>query len=136
LDAAKGGPGGIAVNQPPDPDLDTTATAREDESNGSVGVWTLVWTLVVMKIVTIAVVVVAARQAEAGALFAVITWHWLVVLGAILAAPVLFRQRLRKVRARRDALLREEWMVEDEQGSGVPVRTSRLEVPGQDLRVR
>ena len=67
-----------------------------------------------MKIITIVVVILAARNAEAGTLFAVITWHWLVVLAALLAAPVLFRYRLRRVRARREALMRAEWMIEDE----------------------
>jgi len=66
-----------------------------------------------MKVVTILVVILAARRAEAGTLFAVITWHWLVLLGALLAAPVLFRVRLRRVRARRRALLRSEWMVDE-----------------------
>ena len=85
----------------------------EGETGTSVGAWTLVWTLVVMKIVTIGVVVLAARRAEAGALFAVITWHWLVLLGALLVAPVVFRVRLRRVRARRTALLRAEWMMDE-----------------------
>jgi hypothetical protein len=124
------------VDQPPDPDLDSSPPAIQDESNGSVGVWTLIWTLVTMKILTIVIVVVAARRAEAGALFAVITWHWLVVLGALLAAPVLFRYRLRRVRGRRDDLMRAEWMVEDEQMVGVPVRTRRNGMPGQDQRAR
>ena len=88
--------------------------ASDDEASGSFGAWTLVWTLVTMKIVTIVIVILAARQAEAGTLFALITWHWLVVLGALLAAPVIFRYRLRRVRARRDSLVRAEWMVEDD----------------------
>jgi hypothetical protein len=112
------------VNQPPDPDFDRSAPATEDEPNGSVGVWTLVWTLVTMKILTIVIVVVAARRAEAGTLFAVITWHWLVVLGVLLAAPVLFRHRLRRVRSRRDSLLRSEWMLENDEAARVAVGSS------------
>ena len=104
------------MNQPPRFPLDNVPQERDDAS-GSFGAWTLVWTLVAMKIITIGVVVVAARRAEAGTLFAVITWHWLVMLGVLLAAPVLFRYRLRRVRSRREELLRAEWMVEE--GDGV-----------------
>ncbi len=90
-----------------------SASGDEGEAGASFGAWALVWTLVVMKIVTIGVVTLAARRAEAGALFAMITWHWVVVLGVLLGAPVLFRVRLRRVRARRRALLRSEWMMDE-----------------------
>lgn len=90
-----------------------SSTEHEYETGTSFGAWTLVWTLVVMKVVTIAVVTLAARRAEAGILFALITWHWLVVLAALLAAPLLFRYRLRRVRARRERLLRAEWMLDE-----------------------
>ena len=124
------------MNQSPSPDLEQTSPTSDDESSGSFGAWTLVWTLVVMKIVTIVIVIVAARRTEAGTLFALITWHWLVLLGALLAAPVLFRYRLRRVRSRRAALLRAEWMVDDEVSAGATVETSRSGVPLPDVRVR
>jgi hypothetical protein len=133
----EGGPaGGVTVSEPPDRDRDEVGAESEDDASGSFGAWTLVWTLVAMKIITIVIVILAARKAEAGTLFAVITWHWLVVLGALLAAPVLFRVRLRRMRSRREALMRAEWMVEDEVPIGVPVRSSRSGVTGRDVRVR
>ena len=91
-----------------------SSSDAEGETGTSFGAWALVWTLVTMKVLTILVVVLAARRAEAGTLFAVITWHWVVVLGALLAAPVLFRVRLRRVRSRRAELMREEWLLADE----------------------
>lgn len=124
------------MSQPPKFDLNEKPPESEDDVSGSFGAWTLVWTLVAMKIITIVIVILAARKAEAGTLFAVITWHWLVVLGALLAAPVLFRVRLRRVRARRESLMLAEWMVEDEVSVGVPVRSSRSNVTGQDVRIR
>lgn len=124
------------MSQPPKFDLNEKPPESEDDVSGSFGAWTLVWTLVAMKIITIVIVILAARKAEAGTLFAVITWHWLVVLGALLAAPVLFRVRLRRVRARRESLMLAEWMVEDEVSVGVPVRSSRSSVTGQDVRIR
>jgi hypothetical protein len=115
------------VSQPPNHrDLYEVPLDSEDDVSGSFGAWTLVWTLVAMKIATIVIVILAARKAEAGTLFAVITWHWLVVLGALLAAPVLFRYRLRRVRSRRESLMRAEWMVEDEVSVAVPRHDVRL----------
>jgi hypothetical protein len=98
----------------PPPDSDQPLPPSDDDGSGSVGAWTLVWTLVAMKIITIVIVAVIARRAEAGTLFALLTWHWLLVLGALLAAPVLFRYRLRRVRARREMLMRAEWMVDEQ----------------------
>lgn len=85
----------------------------EEAESSEVDVWALVWTLVVMKVVTIALVVLAARNWESGALFALITWHWLLVLGVLVAAPLVFQLRLRRVRRRRAMLLRSEWMVSE-----------------------
>ena len=123
------------MNQSPSPGPEQMSPATDDESSGSFGAWTLVWTLVAMKIATIVIVIVAAGRAEAGTLFAVITWHWLVLLGALLTAPVLFRFRLRRVRSRREALLRAEWMVDDEVSADVPIRSRRSGVTQQDVRV-
>ena len=122
------------MNQSHSPELEQMSPESDHESSGSFGAWTLVWTLVAMKIATIVIVIVAAGRAEAGTLFAVITWHWLVLLGALLAVPVLFRYRLRRVRSRREALLRAEWMV-DEISTDAPVRTSRSVAIRQDVRV-
>ena len=113
------------MNQSTDRDRNEMPPESEDDVSGSFGAWTLVWTLVAMKIITIVIVVLAARKAEAGTLLAVITWHWLILLGALLAAPVLFRVRLRRVRARRESLMRAEWMVEDDVSVEVPVRSSQ-----------
>ena len=122
--------------QPPNRDFNENPPESEDDVSGSFGAWTLVWTLVAMKIITIVIVILAARKAEAGTLFAVITWHWLVVLGALLAAPVLFRYRLRRVRSRRESLMRAEWMVDDEDAAAVQVRSSRSGVTERDVPVR
>jgi hypothetical protein len=108
------------------PDSDQVLPPSDDDASASVGAWTLVWTLVAMKIITIVIVAVIARRAEAGTLFALITWHWLLVLGALLAAPVLFRYRLRRVKARREMLMRSEWMVEDEVSAVVPRHNARV----------
>ncbi len=83
MPAARVAAGGVTVYQPPSPNYEQMSPSSDDESSGSFGAWTLVWTLVVMKIATIVIVIVAARRTEAGTLFALITWHWLVLLGAL-----------------------------------------------------
>lgn len=66
------------------------------------------------KLSTLAVVLWFSWSPEAGLLAAVTVWHWLPVAAVLLSGPVLFRLRLRRVRARREALRRAEWMVGDE----------------------
>lgn len=54
-------------------------------------------------------------HSEMAALFTVIsTWIWVVVLGVLLAGPVGYWWRSRRVRSRREALQRAEWMVDTE----------------------
>src|SRR5262245_37255425 len=81
--------------------------------------WLLVWTIIVAKAATLLLVVWAAHDFQTGVLLAATSWIWLPLIAAICAGPILFRYRLRRVRAKRDALKRAEWMVEAEE---VPVR--------------
>lgn len=58
---------------------------------------------------------------EMAALFAVVsTWLWIVVLAILLAGPVGYWWRLRRMRARRDALQRAEWMVDAADATVLP----------------
>jgi hypothetical protein len=77
--------------------------------------WLLVWTIVAAKAGTILLVIWAAHDFETGMLVAATSWLWLPLIAAICAGPIVFRLRLRRVRAKRDALLQAEWMAEDEQ---------------------
>jgi membrane protein YdbS with pleckstrin-like domain len=86
----------------PDP-----SPARDEGT--SAGAWALIWTLYVTKMVTVALVVWAAHSYDAAVLVAVTTWIWLGPLIALTAAPLLFRYRLHRVRARRSLLLQAEW---------------------------
>ncbi len=71
----------------------------------------LVGTIVAAKVTTIVVVLAINWSSDTGALVAATTWHWTVVLAALVAVPVAFAVRLRRVRARRADLLRGEWQV-------------------------
>ena len=93
----------------PLPDRSTSNAGAPSTPEGNPFV--LVGTIVVVKVATIAVVLAAARSAEAGVLVAATTWYWVVPLVGLAAVPVAFALRLRRVRARRAELLRGEWQV-------------------------
>src|SRR4051812_3255676 len=86
--------------------------AREDEGS-SFGAWTLVWVLYITKVITVVLVVWAAHSYDTAVLVTVTTWFWLGPLVALTAAPLMFRWRLRRVRARRGALIEREWNTAD-----------------------
>jgi hypothetical protein len=86
----------------------------------SPGAWALVWTIVVVKTITIVVTIAAARSWDAGAIMALTTWPWLVVIAVLIAGPALFQYRLRQVRARRAELLRAEWLLEERTSADRP----------------
>jgi hypothetical protein len=81
--------------------------------DGTPAAWLLVWTIVTVKAITLVVTIAIARSWDAGAVMALTTWPWLVAIGALVAGPLLFRYRLRRVRARRAALQRAEWHLDD-----------------------
>ena len=73
----------------------------------------LVGTIVAAKVATIVVILAMEWSTGAGLLVAATTGHWVVVLAALVATPVAFAIRLRRVRSRRAALLRAEWALDD-----------------------
>ena len=88
----------------------------EPEETGGGNPFVLVGTIVAAKLTTIVVVLTVNRSSEVGAFVAATTWHWALVLAALLAAPLAFALRLRRVRARRGELLHGEWQIESSTG--------------------
>lgn len=94
---------------PPPPMLDEEADDFQRPSRGS---WMMIGALLIAKIGGL-IVVFMIDPSEMAALFAVVsTWLWIVVVGILLAGPVGYWWRLRRVRGRREALQRAEWMVD------------------------
>jgi hypothetical protein len=89
--------------------------------------WILVGTLIGAKISTIIVIMALSWNTETGGIVALMNWHWLLTIAALLAGPLIFWIRLRRVRARRTALQRAEWMM-DAPGRRIPV-TPRPQPP-------
>lgn len=99
--------------------------------DGSRAVWVLVGTIAAAKATTLAVIVWASGSGETVALVVATLPPWIVVGGALGAGPLLFRLRLRRIRARRERLRRAEWMLPPTEP--IPTRRSisgRLRGPG------
>jgi hypothetical protein len=86
------------------------------EEGTSSGAWTLVLVLYITKLITIVLVVLAAHSYDTAVLVSVTTWYWLAPMAALGAAPLMYRYRLRRVRARRDALIEREWNLSEAPG--------------------
>lgn len=75
------------------------------------GTWMMIISLVIAKVGGL-IVVFMVDPSEMAALFAIVsTWLWGVVLAVLLSGPTAFWWRKRRVRARRVALQRSEWML-------------------------
>ena len=75
--------------------------------------WILVGTVVGAKLATIVIIMALSWNAEAGGIVAAMNWHYLSVVGLLVAGPVGYWVRVRRVRARREQLRRAEWMIDD-----------------------
>jgi hypothetical protein len=91
------------------------AAGGRRESDGDEGdagaVWAFLWTLFIFKMATVVLIFWEMRTWASGLLLSVTTWYWFPLLAVMGAAPIIFRRRLMKQRARRRELLRSEWMI-------------------------
>ena len=102
--------------------------SRDDDDRASV--WAFVWTLFAFKLATVALMLYHQRSAVSDAVIVATTWYWFPLLGVLATAPIAFHIRLRKARARREELLRSEWMLdEDEARRGGEESGSRKTMP-------
>ncbi len=98
----------IPIPQPPD-------SGDEDEIEAEVTVWGFLIALFIFKLVTVVVIFWQLRTWESGLILGATLWYFFPPLILLAAGPVFFYLRLRKARAKRDALRRAEWMLDDEQ---------------------
>lgn len=114
-------------NEPPPPPPLLVEESDELFQRPSRGTWMMIAALFIAKIGGL-IVIFVIDPSEMAALFAVVsTWIWLVVLGVLLAGPASYWWRLRRMRRKRAALQRSEWMVE---ADDPPARGGRR--PGKD----
>lgn len=86
---------------------------NDDEGEGAAAVWGFLLALFIFKLVTVAVIFWHMRTWESGLILGSTLWYWFPPLILFGAGPILFYYRLRKVRARREALRRAEWMLDE-----------------------
>jgi hypothetical protein len=92
--------------------IDQKTAEQKQKDDEHVTVWTFLWVLLAFKVATIAAIIWASRSWEAGALVSATAWPFLIIPGVAVAGPVLYRVRVRRVRARREQLMRSEWMLD------------------------
>lgn len=97
----------IPMPQPPD-------SSNEDEIESEAAVWAFLLALFLFKLVTVIVIFWQLRTWESGLILGATFWYFFPPLILLGAGPVYFYLRLRRVRAKRDALRRAEWMLDDE----------------------
>jgi hypothetical protein len=86
-----------------------------DDAEDAVPVWSFLLVLFFFKLATVALIFWQLRTWESGIILGSTLWFWFPPLLFLGAGPILFYYLLRKVRARREALRRSEWMISDEQ---------------------
>ncbi len=102
------------VNRFPASEVRSAETEAKDESFDALPVRGFLWTLLIFKMATVAAIFwIAGGTGEAGILLSATTWPWLIIPGIVFFGWVAFRLRLRRVRARRLALQRAEWMLDE-----------------------
>ena len=97
-----------------------TDDVEGEEHEGAAAVWAFLLVLFFFKLATVILIFWHMRTWESGVILGSTLWYWFPPLLLLGAGPVLFYYRLRKVRGRREALQRSEWMVGDDQDVVVP----------------
>ena len=92
----------------------------DDEPEGACAVWAFLLSLFFFKVATFVLIFWQMQTWESGLILGATLWYWFPPLLLLGAGPVIFYYRVRKVRARREALRRAEWMVSDEQDVPAP----------------
>jgi hypothetical protein len=86
----------------------------DDEDDSSAAVWAFVLTLFFFKLATVVLIFWHLHTFESGIILGSTLWYFFPPMILLGAGPAIFYYRLRKARARREALQRAEWMVDDQ----------------------
>ncbi len=93
---------------------------RKEEAEGRAAAWGFLWTLFAFKMATVGLIWwAAAGSGEDLSYIIATTWYWLVIPIAAITGPLLIRWRMIRLRRRREALRRSEWMTDPESGAHV-----------------
>ncbi len=93
-----------------------TRKQRQEKDDRST-VWAFVWILFTFKAATAVIIwVIASRSTEATTILGATHWFWLILPLVAVAGPLVYQVRVRRVRRRRRALQRSEWLVSSTPG--------------------
>lgn len=89
------------------------AAEEKRESDERSTVWVFVWTLFAFKILTlIATIWAASGSLSSVKLIFATNWFWMFIPAFAISGPLIFHYRMRRVRRRREAIVRAEWMLD------------------------
>jgi hypothetical protein len=91
---------------------DPEAQARQEREDRRI-IWVFLWTLFCFKLGTVLIIAwMAGASGEAKLILTATGWPFLIIPVLAIAGPLLYHYRVRRVRAKREQLLRSEWMIE------------------------
>jgi len=85
-----------------------------EETDGKAAAWTFGGMILAFKVVTSIIIFVMAPSAHTFIFLLIMQWYWLLLPIPLIAVPVLFWVRLRRVRKKRRQLILAEWAVDAE----------------------
>lgn len=102
--------------EPPPAPIRLQADDHDDDFHVPRGAWMLIAAVVIAQAALFAAVFAYDHSALAGGFAIIAVWPWVLAICLLAAGPILFAVRLRRVRRRRAALERGEWLVEETSG--------------------
>lgn len=76
------------------------------------GTWMMIITMLIVKIGALVIVFSIDRSTTAAMYAIVASWFWILMLAIVLSGPITYAWRVRRVRARKAALQRSEWIID------------------------
>lgn len=92
--------------------MGTGSPPRNEEEEGRRAAFAFLWVMIAFKVITMVFIFAQMRTFNSFIFLAATFWYWLPIIGFLIAAPLMFRYRLLRMRRRRRDLQRSEWMVD------------------------
>lgn len=93
--------------------MGTGSPPRNEEEEGRKAAFAFLWVMIAFKVITMVFIFAQMRTLNSFIFLAATFWYWLPIIGFLIAAPLMYRYRLLRMRRRRKDLQRSEWMVDN-----------------------
>jgi hypothetical protein len=94
---------------------------------GRGALWAVLGPLLAFKICSIILLLIYAPTVDGFVWVAITSWYWVVGIALVVAVPFMAWSRLVRVRARREQLRRQEWMLDDARAPADSRRPGKIE---------